>query len=769
MSHPSFNADETTAAAFAADASTALLRQRVSNLETAVNQLLLSTERIVAAGRRSADLQSGVDGMAATAAQVPQLRQTLGTLTAAVTALEASPTGTGTVPQPPIRDVRSQLPAHVANRYPVRDTGQIGRVVVHHTVTRGDILPERIAQVQVAQGKAGITYHFMITGDGTIYWTQALEVVVEQMLTPAANAPSLAVALAGNFTDQPPPAAQLSSAAALIAWLLTTLHLAADVVVGRKEIETAHGSPGKQWAQGANYKAALLQQVQSILDSVGGSHDDDTDVQRLQARVRELEATVALLQPLADQVAAAQAQVATLQDTLTQRDARIRQLEAEIAQLKGTTGGGVAAPPLRDLVDQLEKHPTLPPYPARTKPISLIVIHHTDTPTTFTPQKIAHYHVNGERKNSQGKIIKAKWPGIGYHFLVGADGTIYQCQREETKSNHVGGEPNNTSVAVSFIGRFMKTNLQGKPALPEDQLPTEPQLRSAAQLVAWLMQKYNIPLDKVMGHRDVWVGATACPGDQWLSGARWKGMLQAAVRAAIEGTPAPASKPLDHYVLFWDHGSNWASDDYRNAQDYIAHFRPTTGFALENAMAARHVTIVGGELGVTAAEEARLRAAGCVVHRLAGADEADTRAKLAALIASNTPWPGAPPAVPTPLMPWDQVTPEADDSAPLEDEWTVPADWWTSEAEPMVPEPAIDDGVAAEVEVGPILTLDAEILVPGAEEVFNGVMSTANALEDTPDHTEGLDSHELPAPATIATLGSGMKARQQERARKAKK
>lgn len=797
----------------AADASIAQLRQRVVDLEAAVTLLVADAGRVAAAGRRAADLQPTVDALTARASQLPALQQTVSTIAAAVPALESHPPVSGTVEPPPMQDVRSRLPVHATNRYASRNVGEIGRVVVHHTVTRGDILPERIAQVQVAQGKAGITYHFLITADGTIYWTQALETVVEQMLDPAANRQSVGVALAGNFTDQAPPAPQLNSAAALIAWLVNSQHLTIAAVVGRKEIETAHGSPGKQWTQGASYRVTLMQLVQAILDAAGEPGPGDTDVQRLQVRVRELEATVASLRPLADQaiqlgqevqslrgtlsqrdeaLARLQADVAALNTAIGQREAEIRQLRDEIARLKGTPGGGPSAPVIRNMVDQLEKHPSLPPYPARTKPISMIVIHHTDTPKTFTPQQIAHYHVFGERKNAQGKVIKEQWPGIGYHFLVGADGTIYQCQREETKSNHVGGEPNNFSVAVSFLGRFMKTNLQGQPAPSEDQLPTTPQLRGAAHLVAWLMQKYNIPLDKVMGHRDVWVGATACPGDQWLTGAKWKGMLQAAVRTALEGTPAGGDKLLEHYVLFWDHGSDWARDDYRNAQDYIAHFRPTNGFSVEEALVAQHVTIVGGELGVNAADEARLRAAGCMVHRLAGADEADTRAKLAALIASNTPWPGAPPSGPTGLLAPDQFAEEAVDNAPITDEWTVPEDWWDIDTGLTWPGPALSEtGTAGETwpvaDTSPWVEL-ASILVPGAEEVVAVDVPAAEAavvtlpavvetLESTvpwnpsemAESSAAAETPDLPPTAAVAALGSGMKARQQERARKAKK
>ncbi len=99
-------------------------------------------------------------------------------------------------------------------------------------------------------------------------------------------------------------------------------------------------------------------------------------------------------------------------------------------QLAAGTPGRVAKPAIVDLVDKLPKHPTLPPYEARSRPISMIVIHHTDTTKTTTVQSIAQYHVYGERRDANGNLIKAQWPGVGYHFLVGADGVIYQGQRE---------------------------------------------------------------------------------------------------------------------------------------------------------------------------------------------------------------------------------------------------------------------------------------------------------------------------------------------------
>ncbi len=145
----------------------------------------------------------------------------------------------------------------------MRSLDAIRRIVIHHTVTRDDVTPERIAQVQVSQGRAGITYHFLITGAGVIYRTNALETVSDQTVTPAINAEGVGVAFAGNFTEVPPPAAQIASGARLLAWLLDELQLTPAAISGRSELENV-ASPGRQWLQGARWKEILLQALSQV-------------------------------------------------------------------------------------------------------------------------------------------------------------------------------------------------------------------------------------------------------------------------------------------------------------------------------------------------------------------------------------------------------------------------------------------------------------------------------------------------------------------------
>ncbi len=568
----------------------------------------------------------------------------------------------GAVSRPVIRDIMADLPQHPSQRWPTREINAIRRVVVHHTMTDPDISPEALAQQAVDQNKPGMPYHFLITGDGTIYQTQPLTRIVQQNLSSGINeiinADSIAVALAGDFRrsqDVEPGDIQRKAAAALIAWLISQQRLGAiltQIVYGRKELGEKVISPGDQWNDGINWKQKLLSDIQTILDEAASCADSE-EVAQLRQQVAELQAEVARLQALADQIGPLQQQISDLEATVQQQEQKIATLQAIADQC---AGAGVARPRIIDVVDELPHHPTLPPYQKRTEPIRKIVIHHTDTPKNFTVEQIARYHVFGTSP------YKDPWPAIGYHYVIAPDGTIYWTERHETRSYHVGAA-NNYCLGVSLIGRFLIKDYDGSIQPQEDQLPTPAQMESAAHLVAWLMDTLNVPdIENVVGHKEV--GQTMCPGDQWLKGVRWKDALHEKIKSYHTG------KPVEFYLLFWDHGSNWAQADWQNAQDYIAHFRPTTGFSTADAMMARHVLIVGGPAGVSGEDEARLRSAGCDVHRLAGANEAETKAMLDDLVAHNTLWPGAeplPPRMGPSAMP--EMIPR---EPPHPDPWTIP-------------------------------------------------------------------------------------------------
>ena len=91
-------------------------------------------------------------------------------------------------------------------------------------------------------------------------------------------------------------------------------------------------------------------------------------------------------------------------------------------------------------------------------------------------------------------------------------------------------------------------------------------------------------------------------------------------------------------MLFWQKGEMWARQDWLNSINYVARYRPTMGFSPDDASHAQKVTIIGGPLGVSAEIEQQLREAGCIVRRIAGGNEEETKAILDQLAEEGDPF-----------------------------------------------------------------------------------------------------------------------------------
>lgn len=627
-------------------------------------------------------------------------RARIAELQARIEQLSQQPPAAGGVVQPTIQDLVDALPKHASARYPTRSPADINQIVIHHTATGPTITPQRIAEYQVRTlNKPGITYHFFITADGVIYQTNRLETVSDHAFS--RNQGSVGVCFAGNFTSSIPTAAQLKAGGQLCAWLLSRLCLTPDKIVGLgefvntqspglqwlkgqrwkdrllEEVKAAGQVPGEDQSllvaslrkQIEALKAEIEQlkqqpppppapappaPVQEVLD------DLTTLVTSLQAQVKVLQQendklVTAIKQGSKEQAAlitALQAQVSALQkekeDLLARLEEALKKegsdqsaliaslraqikslqeereaLKQEIERLKKAlpvppptpqpppVPGKVSKPAIQDLVEALPKHATLKYDPRPLSDIQTLVIHHSAVAPTVGPKRIAEYHVNS-----------LNWPGIGYHFLVGEDGIIYQGNCLETVSYHAA-KVNPRGVGICFLGNFQK------------QVPPPAQLRAGAHLIAWLLQELKLDLEVVKGHQEYM--QTACPGEQWLKGEKWKQMLRREIANVQAGAvqpvpPTPVARPIYHYMLFWHHGDRWAVQDFVSAQNYIGTFQPTVGFSAKDAAQAEYVTIVGGPLGVSKEVENWLIANGSRVDRIAGKDEADTKKKLDDLV-----------------------------------------------------------------------------------------------------------------------------------------
>jgi len=113
---------------------------------------------------------------------------------------------------------------------------------------------------------------------------------------------------------------------------------------------------------------------------------------------------------------------------------------------------------------------------------------------------------------------KRGYTDIGYHFVIGPDGTIYEGRDIRVRGAHV--ELKNTGkVGVLLLGDFEPgLGIEIGPwefRIPwdhDDPGPTALQVQSTTDLIRWLDYQYGI--EGVVGHRDV--NPTLCPGANCL-------------------------------------------------------------------------------------------------------------------------------------------------------------------------------------------------------------------------------------------------------------
>lgn len=486
-----------------------------------------------------------------------------------------------------------------ARRYADRPAHVVTMFLIHHTGVAAEVSLHELA-VNHRKDWPGLLFDFVIGAKGEIYQTQPLDQVPDVAEPYVRNA--IHIAFAGDFTKGGAPTpAQIAAGGRLLAWLRQRFpHVADESLRGLSEVIAA-ASPGGEWNRGRTWKREL-EAAAGILSLKSGADGPSEEVRSQLARLEQ-------------DLATAQRELAVAREQRATLAAEKEQLRTELETRSAAAQSFVVPkPPLRIIVEQLPKHPTLRYERRSLSQITHIAVHHTAAPPRMGPSRIAELHVAADL--SRGKEA---WPGIGYHFFVHEDGTIDQTNYLETASYHVFRHYGYTAGVV-FAGSFMN----GK-------IPSSAQMRAGAHLIAWLMQELRVPLARVWGHREFPDNQTVCPGGEWTQGNRWRDLLFERIEQIMGGS---GLKTTRHYLLLWQReGSGQAGrDDLVNSLAYITRFRPTVGFAAEEARAAEYVTIVGGEAGVSRSIEQMLIQAGCKVDRVAGRDAAETGLLLAELV-----------------------------------------------------------------------------------------------------------------------------------------
>ncbi len=243
-----------------------------------------------------------------------------------------------------------------------------------------------------------------------------------------------------------------------------------------------------------------------------------------------------------------------------------------------------------NLIDLLPRHATKVWEP-RTAPVDCFCVHHSATASTVTVQQITRYHVYDKDMS-----------GIQYHYVITAEGAIYQTQPDSAFVWH--GHDFNTGLGVCLIGDFSTVR------------PPTAQFEAARWLLAEKRRQYG-PLSLV-GHGEAPSANTECPGRTWPE---WRAELEqedemtkhgpfiASYQTGAESGPSvdtivysdmpmvgqifegmpfagplwTGNKPKRVFARFWVEGAGLKGDAYEatfmvrgaaGADDYVALLRP---------------------------------------------------------------------------------------------------------------------------------------------------------------------------------------------------
>lgn len=97
---------------------------------------------------------------------------------------------------------------------------------------------------------------------------------------------------------------------------------------------------------------------------------------------------------------------------------------------------------------------------------------------------------------------KRGWSGIGYHYVISLDGSVYAGRPESKQGAHVKGY-NRHSIGICYIGGMDKVG-------EFKDTRTIAQRESLNNLLLVLSKKY--PKAKILGHRDFKGVKKQCPG-----------------------------------------------------------------------------------------------------------------------------------------------------------------------------------------------------------------------------------------------------------------
>lgn len=167
---------------------------------------------------------------------------------------------------------------------------------------------------------------------------------------------------------------------------------------------------------------------------------------------------------------------------------------------------------IQNLSPYLLQHPTKRYSFRDTSTIDKIVIHQTDAEDmgAFSPYATANYHVNNN-----------DWAGIGYHYYIIDDGTIFQTNDDNVISYHASGyNARSLSVVITGLHRCSASD-------DNYEILNDKKYNALVYTLAKLTNRYNLPSSAIIGHTETG-SPKSCPNlnmDQLRADVKKKGYI----------------------------------------------------------------------------------------------------------------------------------------------------------------------------------------------------------------------------------------------------
>lgn len=136
-------------------------------------------------------------------------------------------------------------------------------------------------------------------------------------------------------------------------------------------------------------------------------------------------------------------------------------------------------------------------YIDKASPFKKITVHHTTDNAKYVKTDIEFLRLVQKHHQKTNK-----WADIGYHFLIGQNGLIYEGRSLNSIGAHVRGK-NDGNIGIALLGDFNEHTLNEK------------QINALQALIDKLRNSYGIPRRMVFGHGEL--GDTKCPGKHTLA------------------------------------------------------------------------------------------------------------------------------------------------------------------------------------------------------------------------------------------------------------